>query len=58
MDNIVAVLKRCDVRHNDFDNLQAAIGELWKEKGYHQFQKTDKKRLDVLMETGTGKTFT
>lgn len=58
VDNIVAVLNRCDVRSNDFDNLQTAIGKLWEEKGYHQFQKTDKKRLDVLMETGTGKTFT
>ena len=57
--NIIKILEECDVRNNDFSNLPTAIGDLWTEKGYTQFiKKDDKKRLDVLMETGTGKTFT
>lgn len=57
INNIVEILGNCDI-NNDFAGLPQAIRELNKNKGYHQFQTTDKKRLDVLMETGTGKTFT
>lgn len=58
VENIVQVLNNCDVLNNDFGKLPRAIDALWKDKGYHQFQKFAKNRLDVLMETGTGKTFT
>ena len=59
VNNIIQVLNNCDVRNNDFSNLSDAISKLWQEKKYTQFEfKKDKKRLDVLMETGTGKTFT
>lgn len=57
--NIVQVLEACDVRNNDFSNLPKAISALWQKESYTQFSiKDDKKRLDILMETGTGKTFT
>ena len=58
VNNIIQALNACDVRNNDFSNLPNAINDLWQEKKYTQFQKNNKKRLDVLMETGTGKTFT
>ncbi len=59
VENIVKVLEQCEVRHNNFQNLPQSIDALWKEKGYTQFiKKENKNRLDVLMETGTGKTFT
>ncbi len=56
--NIVEVLKDVDVEHNDFSSLQGNLRALAKRCGYTQFSITQDKRLDVLMETGTGKTFT
>ena len=56
--NIIQVLDACDVRNNDFSHLPTAIDELWQKENYNQFIKKDVKRLDILMETGTGKTFT
>ena len=57
--NIIEALQACDVRNNDFSNLPQAIDNLWAKEKYTQFKKQDdKNRLDVLMETGTGKTFT
>ena len=58
VNNIIQVLSDCDVHNNDFSNLPSAINTLWQEKDYTQFIQKDKLRLDVLMETGTGKTFT
>ena len=58
VNNIIQVLENYDLDKNDFSNLSNAISNLWQEKQYTQFQKNNKKRLDVLMETGTGKTFT
>ncbi len=58
VNNIIQVLQACDVRNNDFSHLPNAIDQLWRERGYTQFIKRDVKRLDILMETGTGKTFT
>ena len=59
VDNIIQVLNDCDVRNNDFSNLSQAINDLRQKKEYTQFSiNSNKKRLDVLMETGTGKTFT
>lgn len=42
----------------NFANLKTSLEKHYKSCGYKQFQITDHKRLDVLMETGTGKTFT
>lgn len=59
--NIVQVVGQCDAPNHDFSALTEAIKTLHKERGYHQFKVTDnpqKPRIDVLMETGTGKTFT
>ncbi len=50
VDNIITVLKECDVYQNNFDNMSKAIDT--------RFKKSMRNRLDVLMETGTGKTFT
>lgn len=58
VENVIQVLENCDIRNNDFSNLQDNIGELWQKKSYTQFIKKNKNCLDVLMETGTGKTFT
>ena len=60
VDNILQVLDACDVRNNDFSNLSTAIYDLWRKEKYTQFKKAEDKKLllDVLMETGTGKTFT
>ena len=59
VEHIMQVLAACDVRNNNFDNLPRAIDTLWEAQKYRQFSKNDaKKRLDILMETGTGKTFT
>ena len=56
--NIVAILEECDVRNNDFSNLDKAVKNLWQKEKYTQFTQKNKNRIDVLMETGTGKTFT
>ena len=61
--NIIRVLTDCDARNNDFGNLDlgkldAAIDKLWQRENYTRFKKAKgRRRLDVLMETGTGKTF-
>lgn len=56
--NIIQVLEACDVRNNNFENLARGLDTLWRAKNYTQFVQKAAKRLDILMETGTGKTFT
>ncbi len=56
--NIVNVLKEVDLFNNNFTNLSNAISQLYKDKNYSFELSQNKNTLDVLMETGTGKTFT
>ena len=56
--NITNILEECDVFNNDYSNLKNVIKEHYKDNKYSQFETSIKKQLDVLMETGTGKTFT
>ncbi|AXA34153.1 DEAD/DEAH box helicase family protein [Francisella adeliensis] len=58
VNNITSILERCDVFNNDYSNLKKVIGEHYKTHKYSQFETSNKKQIDVLMETGTGKTFT
>ena len=56
--NIVSVLRNVDFENKDFSSLTKSLKELAKEKDYHRFPIENRPKLDVLMETGTGKTFT
>ncbi|EDZ90792.1 DEAD/DEAH box helicase family protein [Francisella tularensis] len=58
VNNIVSILDECDVFNNDYSNLKNVIKEHYKAQRYSQFETSNKKQIDVLMETGTGKTFT
>lgn len=58
VNNIVSILDECDVFNNDYSNLKNIIKEHYKTQRYSQFETSNKKQIDVLMETGTGKTFT
>ncbi|ADA79225.1 DEAD/DEAH box helicase family protein [Francisella tularensis] len=58
VNNIVNILDECDVFNNDYSNLKNIIKEHYKTQRYSQFETSSKKQIDVLMETGTGKTFT
>ncbi len=58
VNNIVNILDECDVFNNDYSNLKNIIKEHYKTQRYSQFETSNKKQIDVLMETGTGKTFT
>ena len=56
--NIVSVLRNVDFENKDFSGLTKSLKELAKEKNYRPFPIENRPKLDVLMETGTGKTFT
>ena len=60
--NIIQVLSNdCDVINNDYSNLKNAIKEIYEENSYKEFSlhsDITKPKLDIIMETGTGKTFT
>ena len=58
VNNIVTVLDGIDFEKNDFSPLVDSLKSLSNKHNYSQFQTNNDKRLDVLMETGTGKTFT
>jgi type III restriction enzyme len=56
--NIMSILEQCDVFNNDYSNLKNISKEHYKAQKYNQFETSNKKQIDILMETGTGKTFT
>ncbi len=56
--NILSLLSKVDVKKSDYSNLQNAIKAHYQEHHYTKFTTTSKAQLDVLMETGTGKTYT
>ena len=53
VDNIVSALNTVDFDNQDFSGLQGQLKTL----NYNQFSIKNEARIDVLMETGTGKTF-
>lgn len=58
--NIISILDRMDnFDDNDFSDLQTALSEHYEEQGYRKehFPITNRQGIDILMETGTGKTF-
>lgn len=55
--NIINVLESVDLLSNEFNGLRNAVSDLYKNNNY-SFDISNKNTLDVLMETGTGKTFT
>lgn len=54
--NIIEVLKDFDFKSKD--NLSSCLSGFYKSHGELNFGISGKKNLDILMETGTGKTFT
>ncbi len=56
--NIITALKGVDFKNNDFSSLKKNLKTIANKHSYGQFAINNKKRLDILMETGTGKTFT
>jgi type III restriction enzyme len=56
--NIIKILDDTDIRDNDFSNLSKAIQKLNSDNKQTQFITCQKNKIDILMETGTGKTFT
>ncbi len=58
INNIITVLNNVDFDNNDFSSLFENLKSLSKKHYYSQFKVNNDKRLDVVMETGTGKTFT
>lgn len=56
--NIIKVLDQTDIHHNDFSNLPKVISQLNAEQNTTQFITSNSNKIDILMETGTGKTFT
>jgi type III restriction enzyme len=56
--NIVKILDDTDIRDNDFSNLSKAVQKLNSDNKQTQFITCQKNKIDILMETGTGKTFT
>jgi len=58
VDNIVKVLDETDLSNNDYSNLSKVLAKLNIESNQTQFITSSKSKIDVIMETGTGKTFT
>ena len=59
VENIISVLEKADYYSDtSASNLEKALKEHIEEKNIPISKTSSKKRLDVLMETGTGKTFT
>lgn len=56
--NIVKILDEADMFHNDFSNLLKSVQKLNGINKQTQFITCQKNKIDILMETGTGKTFT
>jgi type III restriction enzyme len=56
--NIIKILDDTDILNNDFSNLSKAIQKLNSDNKQTQFITCQKNKIDILMETGTGKTFT
>ena len=62
--NIISILKKVDILNHDYHNLTQAIEKHYKNNNNsfeleptNELEPTKKPHLDVLMETGTGKTF-
>ena len=61
VENIITALSAdgVDVMNNDYSKLDKSLSSIYeKNKFYNQFKTIKKNKLDILMETGTGKTFT
>jgi len=58
VNNILKVLEGVDFKTGDFSVLTQNLASLAKKHNYDKLPINNDKRLDVLMETGTGKTFT
>lgn len=58
--NIISALKDFDFKNPNAENLKSCLEDFYKneEKEIKQKNLSDKLNLDILMETGTGKTFT
>ncbi|EAJ5486153.1 DEAD/DEAH box helicase family protein, partial [Campylobacter jejuni] len=56
IDNIITLLKNFDFKRQD--NLKECLKEFYKSTFLPMQNISDKLNLDILMETGTGKTFT
>lgn len=56
--NIIKILDATDILNNDFSNLSKAVQKLNSDNKQTQFITCQKNKIDILMETGTGKTFT
>lgn len=57
INNIINLLKDFDFKKHDADNLKEVFNNFLKDK-VSAFGLSDKLNIDILMETGTGKTFT
>jgi len=58
VNNILKALEGVNFKENDFSVLHDNLQQLAQQNNYTNFNIVKKNRLDVLMETGTGKTFT
>ncbi len=58
VENIINILNEVDLYNNDFSKLSSIIKNHYNDNSYNHFEISRKNRLDILMETGTGKTFT
>lgn len=57
INNIINLLKDFDFKKHDANNLKEVFNNFLKDK-VSAFGLSDKLNIDILMETGTGKTFT
>ncbi|HPO50317.1 MAG TPA: DEAD/DEAH box helicase family protein, partial [Spirochaetota bacterium] len=57
VNNIISVLKDYDFERNDANELKSNLSLFYKQFNIPKKELSDKLKLDILMETGTGKTF-
>lgn len=59
VENIVTALQGVsDIHSNDYSGLTKSLQELYMNNKYSNFSLSNESKIDVVMETGTGKTFT
>ena len=56
--NIISVLFGYDFKQNSINTLHSNLNSFYKTSPMPELKLSDKRNLDILMETGTGKTFT
>ncbi len=58
VNHIVNILEDIPLRDADFSLLASSINQHYQSQKLSRFDKSEKPRIDIIMETGTGKTFT